>query len=551
MRMILTIAFAVLALQVTARRKPDCLQCHAIVEALKDAVGSGAFLDSGADILIGICSLFEHHEVCKGLVDIYGPGYAENTIAKFLSPDYVCSKIGSCAHPEYLLENLTQYEREVLQDMPEIQPWPQTGNETFFVLQVTDMHIDFFYQPGSEVDCNYPLCCRSGNGTAGYWGSRASCDTPPQTAIAFLEQIKNLPISFVVWTGDNPPHDVWAYEREKEMNVTIKLTQMFKDYLQVPMFPIIGNHDCFPMDFFHPGHEQVLLGNLTSLWGEWLGPDQIQQFSQNGYYSALEPTTGFRIIGLNNQLGDNMNGWLIPNNTDPAGMLAWLRTELYQAEANNEPVIILGHIPHGDKYIDSTWSRHFRTLVNRFQNTIRGQFFGHTHQDEFFVVHSLIPGADPAGVYIAAPSFGTYSDQNPSFRLYEYDVKTHHLVNIHQYRLPLYTANQNTESATFEEVFNFKDEYSMPDMSPLSFAALADQVLDDEATGQKFYANWLAQYPFEAKKCDKKCQKYLYCRLSNDVFNDVFACDEEAGFSKYIFGLLLESAQGPWEYLIE
>lgn len=548
MRSLLLIALIVLS---AASNAPNCLACHAIMNAAKDAIDNRLVIETGGDILIGLCSLFEHHEICKGLMDLYGPGYTDQILEKYLDAHYVCSRIGSCERPKYVVEDLAQYEQKVLADMPKIEPWPQTGEETFFVLQITDMHIDFFYQAGSDVDCGWPICCRSGTGDAGYWGSRSACDLPPQTFIAFLEQLKTLDVSFIVWTGDNPPHDVWAYEREKEMNVTRQLTKIFKEYTDIPVFPIIGNHDCFPMDFFNPGQEQVLIGNLSELWSGWLGPEEIKQFSVNGFYSALEPKTGFRVIGLNNELGDNMNAWLITNDTDPAGMLAWLRDQLYLAEQNNEPVIILGHIPHGDKYIDSYWSRHYRTLVNRFQNIIRGQFFGHTHQDEFFVVHSLIDGEAPPGVLFAAPTFGTFSFQNPSFRLYEYDWQTKHLVNIHQYRLPLYKAGDATQMPVFEHTFTFKDEYNMPDMSPTSFADLADTVLNNPEVAQTFYQNWLAQYPNEAKKCDAKCQKYLHCRLQSDVFDEVFACDVEGGFVNYLFGHILQTLQGPWEYLIE
>lgn len=129
-------------------------------------------------------------------------------------------------------------------------------------------------------------------------------------------------ISFVTWTGDNPPHDIWDYHREKEMDVTRKLVDLFKAHLSIPVYPIIGNHECVPMDLFKPFHEEILIKQLGELWSFWLGPEQISTFSQNGFYSILDPNTGFRVIGLNNQLGDTFNYWLIVNNTDPGGMLA-------------------------------------------------------------------------------------------------------------------------------------------------------------------------------------------------------------------------------------
>lgn len=139
--------------------------------------------------------------------------------------------------------------------------------------------------------------------------------------------------------------------------------------------------------------------------------------------------------------------------------------------------------------MDSCWAKHYRVLANRFQGIIRGQYFGHTHNDEFFIVKSLIKDTESPGVLFTAPSLGTYERHNPSFRLYEYDYKTHHLVNIHQYRLPLYKANLNTQQTQFEKSFDFKTLYSMNDMSPSSFQKVADQVLNDSNFAQVYYAN--------------------------------------------------------------
>ena len=58
-------------------------------------------------------------------------------------------------------------------------------------MQLTDLHIDFEYQPGSLADCGQPLCCRNSSTNlsslneaikddkkAGYWGDYRNCDSP-------------------------------------------------------------------------------------------------------------------------------------------------------------------------------------------------------------------------------------------------------------------------------------------------------------------------------------------------------------------------------------
>ncbi len=35
----------------------------------------------------------------------------------------------------------------------------------------------------------------------------------------------------------------------------------------------------------------------------------------------------------------------------------------------------------------TSWSRAFYAAINRYESTVRGQFFGHTHYDQFEVFY--------------------------------------------------------------------------------------------------------------------------------------------------------------------
>ena len=60
-------------------------------------------------------------------------------------------------------------------------------------------------------------------------------------------------------------------------------------------------------------------------------------FSRGGYYTTLV-RKGLRIISINMNYCNNMNWWLLINNTDPSGQLQWMIGVLEQAEKNNEKV---------------------------------------------------------------------------------------------------------------------------------------------------------------------------------------------------------------------
>lgn len=59
------------------------------------------------------------------------------------------------------------------------------SNETFNLVQITDIHFDPKYEPFGNADCNEPTCCRLGQNDpkksrrkAGFWGDYNRCDTP-------------------------------------------------------------------------------------------------------------------------------------------------------------------------------------------------------------------------------------------------------------------------------------------------------------------------------------------------------------------------------------
>lgn len=53
------------------------------------------------------------------------------------------------------------------------------------ILQLSDIHIDFEYEPGALAECNQPLCCRKSSNNhkskndnkslAGFWGDYRNC----------------------------------------------------------------------------------------------------------------------------------------------------------------------------------------------------------------------------------------------------------------------------------------------------------------------------------------------------------------------------------------
>ena len=101
----------------------------------------------------------------------------------------ICKRTGFCRYPIYIRDDDRAYTYRVLKDKPpkkhiEVNP----NGDTFKFVAFTDIHVDLYYEEGSEALCDISICCRKesankGNKAeptlrAGKWGTLAKCDLP-------------------------------------------------------------------------------------------------------------------------------------------------------------------------------------------------------------------------------------------------------------------------------------------------------------------------------------------------------------------------------------
>ena len=177
-------------------------------------------------------------------------------------------------------------------------------------------------------------------------------------------------------------------------------------------------------------------------------------------------------------------------------MLLWMRQQLLDSESRNQAVWIIGHIPLNNCLQD--WAKVYDALVDRFQYTIRGQFFGHTHTDSFQLLTSVNSATQPTGAQFIAPSFTTYSRHNPSFRVFHIDADTMIPVDYDQYRLNLAYWNQypNATQIEWDLAYSFVEEYGLANMYQFQqLQQLQTQIGSNLTTNTKFYNNYYSGNP--------------------------------------------------------
>ncbi|CAL4139124.1 unnamed protein product, partial [Meganyctiphanes norvegica] len=306
------------------------------------------------------------------------------------------------------------------------------------VLHLTDPHYDPRYKVGSNAACHAPLCCNDDSGdlmspsdAAGKWGDYRHCDSPKWLLENMYQHIlENHPdVDYILNTGDLVPHHIWRVSQEDNLDIINESTEMMLNYFpNIPIYSTVGNHESFPVNSF-PAPEtdawatfnvQWLYDSLAEQWSRLMHQDVPSTAKYAGYYSVLA-RPGLRIISINTNYCYRFNWWLLYKSEDPGDVLKWLTKELESAEAAEEKVHIIGHVPPLISDCFQQWAHQFSRIVSRFSNTIRGQFYGHSHFDEFRLHYDTDATDIPVGVEYITPNNGPFNHLNPAYRIFYVD----------------------------------------------------------------------------------------------------------------------------------
>ncbi|ESP02348.1 hypothetical protein LOTGIDRAFT_92630, partial [Lottia gigantea] len=516
-----------------------CTACKLGVGLIQEVVAS---YKSEEEIRIQIERLciylgIEDERVCEGLSHEFKDEVLTVFDKLVLGPKEVCSiLITDCGDPYNPLDdwNITLPETPKPPITP-IKP-PKPGSPVKRILQLSDIHLDVLYKPGSNAVCNEPLCCRPDDGQpgkgvpgAGKWGDYRNCDTPIWTLNNLFEHLQQISHQFdiVYWTGDLPAHNIWNQTRQDQVDILKRLHDLFVKYFpDKTIYSALGNHESSPVNSFPPpfitGNRSIswLYDALAEDWSTWLPNTTISTIKRGAFYE-VSPFRGFRIVSINTNFCNNRNWWLLLNATDPAGQLQWLINILQQAENNQEKVHIIGHIPPGIKDCLRAWSWNYYKIVNRYESTIVAQFFGHTHNDHFEVFYDENDLKRPLNIAYISPSVTPYSDLNPGFRIYtvdgNYNGSSWAVLDHETYLLNLTSTNMyNTPKWTLE--YSAKKAYGMNALNPADWDILITKMSTNNTLLNTFYRYYFKSRPDGS--CDETCKKKVLCALRSGRSHD-------------------------------
>lgn len=478
-------------------------------------------------------------DICNQLIDVFKQVVIDALMDRIFDFEYVCRILNQCPGPNYIEENFEFYVEGIMRDKPSERE-TEDGGETYKFVHISDIHIDLLYKAGSNENCGTPQCCREGKGSAGQWGGY-NCDLPLITLESVLSQINSLNPDFVIITGDFPPHDVWNQSKESNLNYQSTVAKAFLNLLpNTKLFPIYGNHACYPINQCKLGKANWIPEPFIRDWK--LSPSHLQSLKYRGGYSE-KFRKNLRLIALDTNTNNCGNLQISKNSTDPLSQLNWLYLQLLEAEKNNEKVFIFGHISPGDVDSLGIWGQHFNVLMDRFEYTVAGQFYGHSHLDQIHVNRGVY-SKKPTSVQWVAPSLTTYTNNNPAFRVFEADLNSNRLIEIYQYRMNLLLRNKSKEKPVWELAYKFRELYGVKDIEPGTILDIGNRMDDDEDLA-KLYTN--QSFGSQASKhCDADCRHYYHCLITQGVIDDIIACQGPS--EEGLLSLFLQQLFSKWSY---
>ncbi|CAF0864468.1 unnamed protein product [Didymodactylos carnosus] len=433
--------------------------------------------------------------------------------------------------------NVTFPDKPKPDPIPPLPPSPSAP--TTNVLHLTDLHIDFEYTPGSNAECGRPLCCRSGSPSvlatgAGYWGDYRTCDLPLWTAEAIFNYIaRNEEFDIIYFTGDLPPHNIWNQSYEDQLYSLNRITDMLATiFPNKKFYPAVGNHEAYPSDLFPTSNIKSdniswLYDALANKWINQLGlpNDTRSDISLGAYYTTLIKP-GLRLISLNTNYCTQYNYWLFISSNDPLNQLQWLIQWLQYAEDNDEKVHIIGHIPPPSCLAVYSWN--YYKIINRYENTVTGQFFGHTHNDEFMIFYDELTMKRPVSVAYVAPSLTSYSSMNPGYRMYSIDMSNTSYVVDHRTNILNLTATNWFNKTVFLEEYSARNAYNMTNLFPNDWNDLVERMQRDIDGSLIERAYQYFTKSFVNGQCDRPCRLNLInCHFKTARSEDTTFCTTE------------------------
>lgn len=142
----------------------------------------------------------------------------------------------------------------------------------------------------------------------------------------------------------------------------------------------------------------------------------------------------------------------------------------------------------------------------------------------------------------------TFSDNNPSYRVYQADAGTYQILNYDQYRINVTHANLDTQNPPdWFAAYNFLEEYNLPSVDPSVLVTWAETMQGNLTECATYIRNKYTNptnNPVNSVSHDR-CMDET-CEIMYPMRDEQLDCSDSR---KGAFLWIIELVSGPWLYL--
>ena len=526
----------------------SCTLCQRLVNAVTSTIIDKYGFDGLKYYTELLCSLVFDQKICNFYIQSYGNIFIDSIILRAANEEKLCHNLGFCEEGEET-EDTYDYAVKLLKGKPKNKKREgiDYSAPTLKMLQLTDIHLDTKYIENGTVFCDEPICCRTPASNysrikSGKFGHIGLCDSSLDLLDSFMDMAEKLKPDFILWTGDNSPHNSNNSTQEENYKASIivkdKLDEKFNH--EIPIYPSLGNHEKFPSDLYL-GNETELLENYAQIFKDYFYEEQaFETFRKYGYYTEKYKDTNLRIVVLNCFLCDSFDFYIIGGRHEAAKeQFKWLEEVLRQAEKDGEFIYLIDHFPINSNFELTECAKRLIALFDRFDYIIRGFFSGHTHYDDIAPVRTYFEPRPIININYIAPPFGTYPGRNPSFRQFIIDSNTKNIIDYEQYRLNLTEANEKGE-ANWYIAYKATELFNVTDLTDL------DKIFKLDVDGEYIIQRYAQAKDEKELLHNKKEIRQAQCQIETDHFHEYFVCAYDTIFTPDYLFEFLNDISGEW-----
>ncbi|KAF1328978.1 Calcineurin-like phosphoesterase, partial [Globisporangium splendens] len=344
-----------------------------------------------------------------------------------------------------------------------------------------------------------------------------------ESALTYAQQVLPNP-DFFLYTGDHVAHGMFSDEYiAKALETNVKTIEKFyapHGSKMLETTAIIGNADGNPdyyMEVTNPQkNANPSIQKISEIWSESLSQSDFEAFNRKGYLT-YELDEKLLVLTLNTVPYSPSH---LPDTSgieDPFGQFAWLNATLTDLQKQGKFAYITGHIaPIVDSYGGNPqwhvpYINRYKSIVGKFPDVIKAQFFGHVHSVEF----RIPPISSDATEFELVPLFvsGSISPlfgNNPSFMVWDYNASTYEVLDFTVYGTNISEVDQTLD---WKPLFKASENYGLKALSRSDLTGFYQRVGADSSLLEAYYWNMKAQ-SYRAPPCTTDiCHANTLCSM--------------------------------------